>query len=540
MKWLSLGYTLPARYLVVALLLIAPASAMAQQKLSGQWFEVDSSWQFSAQLGQEIDAPSVSGGDFVFAASIEISEQDSTLVIDFKNASSLGRFHHYITDQTGNMVAEAQGGIESTTSNPFFLRHGREFNLPPGDYQLTTHLSSPYFIAQPEPYRDTLENYRGAVRWGNLITLVSLGVLISLGLYYTILAMARPRMTEIMYASFIWMNVIYNGGALLLTPQLLGVHWYYLVGGPILLSNFAYILFAKHLLQIKADTHPWLTKLATIFLSIMLGLLLLALFNPNLVIESARYGVGLMMLYGLIAALVRAFEGYKIAYFYLVAIAAFFVIGSIAISSKSLDGVYTIYVEHIGLLAVTVEVLLIGLVLAYQFAEVYREKEHSLALAKHNLDIAHRDGLTNLPNRYALDLALPDLPEGGMLTLLDMDNLKLYNDVYGHKRGDELLQMFSTKLAEKLNQVGVLYRMGGDEFAILTSNKQFENDVEAAITETIGHLRYSGFEKAGVSYGSAYVEEVKNMDRLRTLADKRMYQNKRGNKHEWSAQAYAS
>lgn len=42
-------------------------------------------------------------------------------------------------------------------------------------------------------------------------------------------------------------------------------------------------------------------------------------------------------------------------------------IGSIAISSRKLDGIYTIYIEHIGLLAVTVEMLFIGWVLGDEF-----------------------------------------------------------------------------------------------------------------------------------------------------------------------------
>lgn len=511
------------------LLLWLPATSFAQQEFVGQWYEVSPEWRFPDQLTKTIDAPRLTGGHFVFQSTFEVTDADQQIVIDFKNASVLGQFQHTISDAAGNIIAEARGGIESDADNPFFMRHGREFKLPAGQYQLTTQLASKYFIAQPQPYWDTLEHYRQAIKWGSIITLVSMGVLISLGVYYAILALVRRRTTEIMYTFFIMMNVLYNGTALLITPDLLNIHWFYFVGGPILLSNFAYILFAKHLLQIRADSHPRLDKLAKVFLLMLGVLLVMALFNQHLVIESARYGVGLMMLYGLIAALVRAYEGYKIAYFYLVAIAAFFIIGSIAISSKDLDGVYTIYVEHLGLLAVTVEVLLIGLVLGYQFAEVYREKEHNLALVQHSLQIAHHDALTGLPNRYALDLALAKLHNNGMITLLDMDNLKLYNDTYGHLKGDEMLQMFASTLSTKLSKIGVLYRMGGDEFAIISESHASVHLIQQMISETISHLRCHGFEKAGVSYGSAYMKEAKSIDELRVLADTRMYQHKRSN-----------
>lgn len=511
------------------LFVLLPATSFAQQEFAGQWYEVSPDWRLTEQPNKTIDAPHLTGGHFVFQSVLDITDADQRIVIDFKNASVLGQFQHTISDAAGNIVAEARGGIESDADNPFFMRHGREFNLPAGQYQLTTQLTSKYFIAQPQPYWDTLEHYRQAIKWGSIITLVSLGVLISLGVYYAILAMVRRRTTEIMYTFFIMMNVLYNGTALLITPDLLGIHWFYFVGGPILLSNFAYILFASHLLQIRADTHPWLDKLSKLFLLMLAVLLVAALFNSHWIIESARYGVGLMMLYALIAALVRAYEGYKIAYFYLVAIAAFFIIGSIAISSKDLDGVYTIYIEHLGLLAVTVEVLLIGLVLGYQFAGVYREKEHNLALVRHSLQIAHHDALTGLPNRYAMDLAMEKLHQNGMITLLDMDNLKLYNDSYGHLKGDEMLQMFASTLSTKLGKIGVLYRMGGDEFAIISESHASVHPIQQMISETISHLRHHGFEKAGVSYGTAYMKEAMSVEDLRMLADTRMYQHKRSN-----------
>lgn len=512
-----------------SLFFLAPNISFAQQQFVGQWYEVNQNWRFPDPPFKTIDAPILTGGHFVFRSTFEIKDTDETIVIDFKNASVLGHFHHYISDSTGNIVAEARGGIESDAKNTFFLRHGREFRLPAGQYELTTELVSTYFIAEPQPYWDSLAHYREAIKWGTVITLVSMGILISLGVYYAILAYVRRRTTETMYTIFIWMNVVFNGTSLLITPDLFNIHWFYLAGAPILLSNFAYLLFAKHLLQIKATTHPKLNTLAKLFLIGMTILLMVAIFNKHLILECARYGVGLMMLYGLIAALVRAFEGYKIAYFYLIAIAAFFIIGSFAISSKDLEGIYTIYIEHIGLLAVTVEVLLIGLVLGYQFAEIYREKENNLSLIKHSLQIAHHDALTGLPNRYALDLTLEKLPSSGMITLLDIDNLKTYNDTYGHHKGDEMLQMFATVLSSKLDTLGVLHRMGGDEFAITSESVTYAEKINLVIAETISYMQQNGFEKAGVSHGSAYMIETMNVNDLRMLADQRMYQHKRRN-----------
>lgn len=508
-------------------LLFLPLTAFCQQQFDGKWYQVDESWRFQDVVTHQIDAPNLTGGRFVFQAGFDVVEPNQARVIDFKNASVLGYFHHTITDDSGNVVAEFEGGIQSTATPPFFMRHGRELTLPLGHYQLTTLLSSPYFIAEPEPYWDTLSHYRQAIKWGNFIGLVSIGILFSLGIYYAILAYVRKRTTEIMYTIFISMNLIFSGTSMLILPDLFGIHLFYLAGAPLLLSNMAYVVFAKSLLQIRANTHPKLHRLAHFILIALVGLLLIALFNTSWILECARFGVGLMMSFGLIAALYRAYEGYKIAYFYLVAIVTFFVIGSIAISSSDLEGVYTIYVEHIGLLAVTAEVLLIGLVLGYQFAQIYHEKEYNLRMVEHSLQIAHHDSLTGLPNRYALDIALTKLDKNAMLMLLDMDNLKMYNDLFGHQKGDELLQMFAKVMSTKLGSYGVLHRMGGDEFVVTNTAASFADNIKKAISETIQYMRQNGFEKAGISFGISFMHEVSDADELLSLADSRMYQHKR-------------
>jgi diguanylate cyclase len=504
-----------------------PNFSNAQEQFVGQWYEVGTHWHYPEAPIKKVLMPSLTGGHFVFQSTLQVSKPDEPVIIDFKNASVLGQFHHYISDMQGNLVAEAQGGIQSHVENPFFMRHGREFKLAPGKYRLTTELASPYFIAEPQPYWDQLSNYRQAIKWGTVIALVCLGVLMSLGVYYAILAYVRRRVTETMYTSFILLNVVSTSMSMLIAPDLLNIHWFYLAGGPFLFSNVAYVLFAKSLLQIRQETHPRLNNIAQGVLVLLGVLLVVALIQPHWLLECARYGVALMMVYGLVAAITRAYQGYKIANFYLVAIVAFFVIGSIALSSNDLVGIYTIYVEHIGLIAVTVEVLLIGLVLGYQFAEVYREKESNLVLLRQSLQIAHYDALTGLPNRYALDEALRVLTAKGMLTFIDMDNLKLYNDQYGHQKGDEMLQVFAKAMAESLGEHGVLHRMGGDEFAVTSESINFSVIIERAVSSTVDVMHQQGFEKAGLSFGTAYMLETHDISELKHLADERMYRHKR-------------
>lgn len=447
------------------------------------------------------------------------------MVLDFKNSSVIGHFHHYVFDARGELVADLQGGIQSAVENQFFLRHGRELSLPPGDYRLITELNSPFYLALPQPYLDTLDHYRRAINPGNALTLICLGMFLGLGIYYATLSWVRRSLAEGMYAIFIMANMLYNGTALLVFPDLLGMHWFYLISIPILFSNCAYIVFVIALLDIRRSENPRLFWSGITLIGVMSLFILLAPLYPNWSLEFDRYGVGLFLTYGLISGITRARQGNPSARLYLFAIGAFFVLGALSISSGSLDGIYTLYIEHLGLSAVTVEIVLLALVLSYQFAQLHREREHARTQAEQSLELAYTDALTGLPNRYALEIEIDNLPHHGSLTFIDLDGLKFYNDSFGHERGDELLRCFAHQLKSRLDGHATLHRLGGDEFAI-TSHGGNLKFVEHMLSETITALPALGFELAGASHGSVHVHEDPDKENLKGMADSRMYQNK--------------
>lgn len=83
------------------------------------------------------------------------------------------------------------------------------------------------------------------------------------------------------------------------------------------------------------------------------------------------------------------------------------------------------------------------------------------------------DALTGLANRAAFDLALAQLPNtdsgNWALFILDLDNLKVANDTFGHHAGDVLLQRVARRIADAM-MPDVAFRLGGDEFAVLIQN----------------------------------------------------------------------
>ncbi|MCV7349608.1 diguanylate cyclase domain-containing protein [Mycobacterium parmense] len=83
------------------------------------------------------------------------------------------------------------------------------------------------------------------------------------------------------------------------------------------------------------------------------------------------------------------------------------------------------------------------------------------------------DSLTGLHNRgYALRRAAESLTESSQPDLaavlfIDLDNLKLINDSYGHLIGDEALQTLARRLQDAARPTDVVARVGGDEFLAL-------------------------------------------------------------------------
>jgi diguanylate cyclase (GGDEF)-like protein len=88
--------------------------------------------------------------------------------------------------------------------------------------------------------------------------------------------------------------------------------------------------------------------------------------------------------------------------------------------------------------------------------------------------LALMDDLTGLANnrsfRAALQLASTrsDGPRPGLiLALVDVDQFKAYNDTFGHPSGDAALKEFSRILCEAAGESAPVYRVGGDEFAVI-------------------------------------------------------------------------
>ena len=152
---------------------------------------------------------------------------------------------------------------------------------------------------------------------------------------------------------------------------------------------------------------------------------------------------------------------------------------------------------------------------------------------------AIRDPLTNVYNRRFLAEALDrELAQAGRnerpasVVILDIDFFKQFNDTYGHRCGDFVLQFIAKFLGDHIRRGDVLCRYGGEEFVVLMPNAPLEsahqraeswrNELANAFIEYEGlHLKTSF--SAGVA---GFPLHGSTGDAILNAADKALYQAK--------------
>lgn len=148
--------------------------------------------------------------------------------------------------------------------------------------------------------------------------------------------------------------------------------------------------------------------------------------------------------------------------------------------------------------------------------------------------LSSHDTLTGLANRNAFEAALAVLEAHGPhpvgVVMIDLDDLKRVNDERGHAAGDELLKRAAELLRTTFRTSDVVARIGGDEFAVLTSGR------DAAAIETLArrlseaidsHNELAGLPRLRVSVGTAIAGDGVSIATALKDADARMYTMKR-------------
>lgn len=165
-----------------------------------------------------------------------------------------------------------------------------------------------------------------------------------------------------------------------------------------------------------------------------------------------------------------------------------------------------------------------------------------LVAHKEMSDLANIDQLTKLANRRSIDERIKLEFSRSVrhkcifsLIIFDVDNFKTINDIYGHPLGDKVLVTIAELTNERLRDIDLCGRWGGEEFLIICSETEVEGATILAenIRQTIEIYEFPVVGKVTCSFG---VSSYKNTDKCPADALKRaddlMYEAKKTGKNK--------
>jgi diguanylate cyclase (GGDEF)-like protein len=152
--------------------------------------------------------------------------------------------------------------------------------------------------------------------------------------------------------------------------------------------------------------------------------------------------------------------------------------------------------------------------------------------------LAHLDSLINLPNRRGfmreLERLIARVDRYGLnaaMLFVDVDGLKMINDTFGHRAGDEALIQIANLLAKGVRHSDVVARIGGDEFGILLecSDEDAAHETAARLIEQISGCEVLHDGEAlplGVAIGVGMIDALDTAEAVMERADEAMFRLK--------------
>ncbi len=194
------------------------------------------------------------------------------------------------------------------------------------------------------------------------------------------------------------------------------------------------------------------------------------------------------------------------------------------------DGAVNVQPQNLVIFAVAV---VVGNAMQYDKLKTSQlDKQEILDLNELFQNEAKLDDLTGLKNRYALRTDVEKYRDKEIvITMVDVDFFKEYNDTYGHVIGDEVLKRVAAAIRTAFGGNSV-YRYGGDEFLIIFQNYDesvYESKM-AAWKEEVSQISITGVEReikcsSGCARGSYQDDE--GYVALVEKADEQLYEVKR-------------
>jgi diguanylate cyclase (GGDEF)-like protein len=167
-------------------------------------------------------------------------------------------------------------------------------------------------------------------------------------------------------------------------------------------------------------------------------------------------------------------------------------------------------------------------VTAWGFNERVRQRMRATQRELERLGLT--DPLTGLHNRRSL---MGDLEgtllrrDDSVLAIFDLDGFKEYNDRFGHPAGDSLLTRLTSVLAATIEGQAQAYRLGGDEFCVLSGPLEGHDPDELVERwRRCFSERGEGFSISASSGAARIPQETSDPSEALRLCDRRMYATK--------------
>lgn len=157
-----------------------------------------------------------------------------------------------------------------------------------------------------------------------------------------------------------------------------------------------------------------------------------------------------------------------------------------------------------------------------------------------NRELAERDALTRIANRYRLEQALQQecrraqrFREPLSVIAMDVDDFKPINDRYGHAQGDAALVQVVENLRTCLRDHDLLARWGGDEFVMVMPQTALDEALAVAgrLRQAMVQVEQIGECRLTLSYGVVQWQEGEGQSDLLGRADKALYRAKGAGKN---------
>lgn len=155
--------------------------------------------------------------------------------------------------------------------------------------------------------------------------------------------------------------------------------------------------------------------------------------------------------------------------------------------------------------------------------------ERLIDIFVHYNDRLYRDAVTDAYNRRYYEDEMKNKKKNAGVALIDLDDFKLHNDIYGHQAGDMALYTVVDIIRKNIRKTDKLIRFGGDEFLLVmpeVTEEVFSQKLQL-IQERIYNTNVPGYPNLRLSISAGGVlTEGGSIEEAVNRADKLMYQAK--------------